>query len=98
MIVSVASIWFEIWGSWIRVKKVRFLLTNFRKISIFSGNFTKKSIFHEKNGHLQQLLGKLFYFSSKVTTYEHTSCTWYFTTRPRPPHDLACQEPGGCVI
>src|SRR6218665_2928173 len=25
--------------------------------------------------HLQLPLGKLFYFSSKVTTFEHTSCT-----------------------
>src|SRR6218665_3605739 len=29
-------------GSWIRVKKFRFLQANFRKISIFSGNFTKE--------------------------------------------------------
>src|SRR6218665_1841108 len=28
-------------GSWIRVKKFRFLQANFLKISIFSGNFTK---------------------------------------------------------
>src|SRR6218665_3929605 len=27
---------------WIRVKKFRFLQANFRKISIFSGNFTKE--------------------------------------------------------
>src|SRR6218665_481919 len=30
-----ASIWFEIWGSWIRGKKIRFLQANFRKTSIF---------------------------------------------------------------
>src|SRR6218665_2073462 len=41
-IATTASIWFEIWGSWIRVKKNRFLQANFRKISIFSGNFTKE--------------------------------------------------------
>src|SRR6218665_911343 len=42
-IATTASIWFEIWGgSWIRVKKFRFLQANFRKISIFSGNFTKE--------------------------------------------------------
>src|SRR6218665_1702318 len=29
---TAASIWFEIWGSWIRVKKIRFLQGNFRKI------------------------------------------------------------------
>src|SRR6218665_13042 len=54
-------------------KKFRFLLANFVKISIFSGNL-KKSIFQTKICHLQLLLGKLF--SSKVTTIEHTSCTW----------------------
>src|SRR6218665_2920354 len=31
---AAASIWFEIWGSWIRVKN-RFFQANFRKISIF---------------------------------------------------------------
>jgi len=93
---SVASIWFEIWGSWIWVKnnfdffrqisenfdfsgsftqKIDFLQVNFLKILIFSGNFTKILIFHAKIGHLQLLLVKLFYFSSKVTTFEHTSCT-----------------------
>src|SRR6218665_3159705 len=81
-------------GSWIRVKKFRFLQANFRKISIFSGNFTKeyrvlqanfrkfcffrqlkKIDFPSKKVHLQLLLAKLFYFSSKVTAFEHTSCT-----------------------
>src|SRR6218665_1789695 len=47
---------------------------NFRKISIFSGNFKKISNFQAKIGYLQLFLGKLFYFSSKVTTFEHTSC------------------------
>jgi len=44
-LTTAASIWFEIrGGSWIRVKNV-----DFRKISIFSGNFTKtKSIFPGK--------------------------------------------------
>src|SRR6218665_1202915 len=35
----------------------------------------KKLIFQGKNFHLQLPLAKLFYFSSKVTTFEHTSCT-----------------------
>src|SRR6218665_1700073 len=35
----------------------------------------KKSIFQAKIFHLQLPLVKLFYFSSKVTTFEHTSCT-----------------------
>jgi len=93
----VASIWLEIWGVWIRVKKIdflsefpkisisfqaishtkiRFFQANFRKILIFLGNFTKNFDFTAaKIGHLQLLLGKLFYFSSEVTTFEHTSCT-----------------------
>ena len=45
----------------------------FPKILIFSGN--KKVDFPSKKVHLQLPLGKLFYFSSKVTTFEHTFCT-----------------------
>ena len=37
----------------------------------FSGNFTKKSIFQRKIAHLQPFLGRLIYFSSKVTTFEN---------------------------
>jgi len=58
----------------------------FTKNFDFSGNFTKLSIFQGKFpknfqflgnfiGYLQLFLGKLFYFFSKVTTFEHTSCT-----------------------
>src|SRR6218665_1993436 len=56
-------------------QKIRFFQGNFRKMSIFSGNLKQKLIFQAKISHLQLLLGKLFYFSSKVTTFEHTSCT-----------------------
>src|SRR6218665_815084 len=66
-----------------------FLKKNSEKFRFFSGNFTKKSIkfrffkanfrdisiFQAKIGYLQLFLGKLFYCSSKVTTFEHTSCT-----------------------
>src|SRR6218665_3316634 len=60
---SAASIWFEIWGPWIRVKKIRFSIrcfqaisqrknqssgANFQKISIFSGNFKKNFDFSKK--------------------------------------------------
>ena len=58
---------------------------NFTKISIFQckfpknfdflSNFTKISIFQATIGYLQLFLGKLFYFTSNVTTFEHTSCT-----------------------
>ena len=50
----------------------RFFQKISKKITIrqFQKNFALPKI-----GHLQLLLGKLFYFSSKVTTFEHTSCT-----------------------
>ena len=57
----------------------RFFGAKFRQISIlFSAISQKISIFQPKIGYLglQLFLGKLFYFSSKVTTFEHTSCTW----------------------
>src|SRR6218665_1534606 len=41
-IATAASIWFEVLGSWIRVKKIRFLQANFRKISIFFRQFYKR--------------------------------------------------------
>src|SRR6218665_1753753 len=46
----------------------------FKKLQFFR-QFEKTSIFQAKIAHLQLLLAKLFYFSSKVTTFEHTSCT-----------------------
>src|SRR6218665_2589702 len=40
------SIWFEVWGSWIRVNKNRFFQKISEKFRFFSGNFTHtKSIF-----------------------------------------------------
>jgi|SRR6218665_2358170 len=54
---------------------------NFTKHRFFQANFRKNSFFQAiykrfdcpgKIGHLQILLGKLFYFSSKVITFEHT--------------------------
>src|SRR6218665_1789409 len=94
-IATAASIWFEIWGSWIRVKQISISLGKFpkqfkffrqfyKRISSFAGKFSKILIFQaikkirfskQKIVHLQLPLGKLFYFSSKVTTFENTSCT-----------------------
>jgi len=69
-------------------KKIDFIRQFYKNISIspgkfsfsknfnFSGNFKKKFDFPGKNWpFLQLFLGKLFYFSSKVTTFEHTFCT-----------------------
>src|SRR6218665_2557544 len=49
----------------------------------------KKLIFQAKNVHLQLPLTKLFYFSSKVTTFEHTSCLYMirYNNISRPVHD-----------
>ena len=41
-IATAASIWFEIWGSWIRVKKISISTGKFLKNFNFSGNFTKE--------------------------------------------------------
>ena len=45
------------------------------KILIFQGKFPSNFDFQAKIGYLQLFLGKLFYCSSKVTTFKHTSCT-----------------------
>ena len=58
------------------VKKIQFFHANFQKFRFFHAIFKKISIFQAKIAHLQLLLGKLFYLSSKVTTFEHTFCTW----------------------
>src|SRR6218665_2281168 len=50
----------------------------------------KIRFFKQKIVHLQLPLGKLLYFSSKVTTFEHTSCTVYmirYNNISRPVHD-----------
>src|SRR6218665_2513122 len=50
---------------------------NFEKFRFVFRQFKENSIFQAKIGHLglQLPVGKLFYFSAKVTTFEHTSCT-----------------------
>src|SRR6218665_1876125 len=86
--IPAASIWFEIWGvvdpsqqnfdfSRQIFEKFRFIQASFQKVLIFSGNLKTISIFQAKIAHLQLLLGKVFYFSSKVTTFEFTSCRVY---------------------
>ena len=81
-----------------------FFLANFWKISISSGNL-KNLGFQAKIAHFQLLLSKLFYFSSKVTTFEHTftSYTWQdiiifhdpSTTPYDPTYDPLSPKSGG---
>src|SRR6218665_3357639 len=65
-------------------KNFNFFRHFYKRISSFAGKFPKILIFQaikkirfskQEIVHLQLPLGKLFYFSSKVTTFEHTSCT-----------------------
>src|SRR6218665_3845363 len=60
-----ASIWFEIWGLWIRVKN-QFFLANFEKFRFFSGNFIKKFRFSRQNWPFTAASGQiiLFFFKS----------------------------------
>ena len=65
-------------------EKFRFLQAIYPQIRFFQAEI----------GHLQLLLGKLFYFSSKVTTFKHASCTskiYYYTT-PLRQHDHPAQN------
>src|SRR6218665_3602569 len=57
------------------IKKKSIFQVKFPTNFDFFDNFTKNCYFPGKIGYLQLFLGKLFYFSSKVTTFEHTSCT-----------------------
>src|SRR6218665_3863172 len=95
--VTAASIWFEIWGSWIQVNKILIFPGKFQRNFNFFRQFHKQfqffqaNFFQAKIAYLQLLLGKLFYFSSKVATFEQTSCTKMYIIRynniSQPVHD-----------
>src|SRR6218665_2758773 len=73
-IAIAASIWFEIWGSWIRVKKNRFLQANFRKISIFQAILQKNIEFCRKifeNFYFFRQLKKFDFPSKKLSIYSY---------------------------
>ena len=61
-----ASIWFEIWGSWIRVNKISIFQANLRDISIFEGNFTKNFVspgkFSKKFDFFRQIFKKFRFY------------------------------------
>src|SRR6218665_3218054 len=79
-------------GSWIRVKEFDFYRQIFENFQFFQAILQKnieffrqlkKSIFQAKNCPFRDIpLGKLFYFSSKVTTFEHTSLRCNNISRP----------------
>jgi len=79
-----ASIWFENWGSWIRVKKFRFFTGNFTpkksifqgkfptNFDFFSGNFTKKFDFSRQISEefrFYRQFNKKFRFSRKISIF-----------------------------
>src|SRR6218665_2879556 len=73
-IATAASIWFEIWGSWIRVKKCRFLQANFRKIPIFQAILQKNIEFCRQiseNLDFFRQLKKFDFPSKKLSIYSY---------------------------
>src|SRR6218665_763842 len=73
-IATTASNWFEIWGSWIRVKKFQFLQANFLKISIYSGNFTKEYQVFQANFRkflFFQAIKKIDFSKQKLSIYSY---------------------------
>src|SRR6218665_1186199 len=96
-----ASIWLGIRGSCIRVKKFDFSRQISENFDFFRQFHTKNSIFQAKIDRLQLLLGKLFYFSSKVNTLELTYVLYMIIifhdpsttpTTPMRPHDPSAQN------
>src|SRR6218665_2333176 len=89
-----ASIWFEIWGLWIRVKN-QFFLANFEKFRFFSGNFIKKFRFSRQNWPFTAASGQiiLFFFKSHhfrtyflyMIRYNNISRPPTTPLRPPPP-------------
>ena len=84
-------------------EKFRFFLRHFFEKFRFSQAIFWNPIFQAKIANLQLALGKLAYFSSNVTTFEHTSCTWQDiifhdpSTTSHDPWDptTRCQKSGG---
>src|SRR6218665_516591 len=62
---TVTSIWFEIWGSWIRLQKISNFPGKFRKISIFSDNFTQNIRF------FRQMFEKFRFSRQKLVIYNY---------------------------
>src|SRR6218665_2805044 len=61
-------------GAWIRVKKCQFLQANFRKFSVFSGNFTKEYRVLQANFRkfcFFQAIKKIRFSSKKLSIYSY---------------------------
>src|SRR6218665_3688906 len=73
---TAASIWFEIWGSWIRVNKISIFQAGSKKISVFAGKFSKNFDFFrqifEKFRFCQEIKKK-FDFPGKNCSFTATS-------------------------
>src|SRR6218665_3691491 len=65
-------------------KEFRFFSSKFKKID-FVRQLKKFSTFQAKIGHLRLFLGKLFYFSSEVTTFELEPCAAVNLQASPPP-------------
>jgi len=61
---TAASIWFEIWGSWIRVKKIHFSRQISDKFRFFPGKFSKNFDFSSK-----KILITFLVIYSKISLY-----------------------------
>ena len=80
-LLAAASIWFEIWGSWIRVKKIRLSRKIFEQFRFFSGNFTNNKIdfsgqIFEKFRFFQVILQKIQKFRFFSGNFTKKSLSW----------------------
>jgi len=66
---TVVSIWFEIWGSWIRVKKKFDFSRQFKKKFNFPGKFPKNFIFFRQFKKIQFSRQKLAIYSYFLANY-----------------------------
>src|SRR6218665_2236972 len=80
---AAASIWFEIWGSWIRVNKISIFPGTFlRNFDFFSGNFTKNFNFwktFEKFQFFRQICKKFDFIQAMFKKFRFSAKHFSFT-------------------